>query len=941
MRDGGRRFIRLLVGGYMPRRYALASPAACAVLGLAVTAAWSAEDASRLQEVVIIARKYQENLQDVPLSISALSAPQIERLGVKTAEDVAKLDASVIFDRGYGATDNRISIRGLSPTRGRATVAVLVDGIDISSESVSFAGGSLLSTDRLLDLQRIEIVKGPQSALYGRSAFAGAIQYVTQDPSQQFEGNLRGDLAEYGRSELAATVSGPISEKFGVRLNAATWNSDGTHSNSITGARVDGGDGWGAALTAKWQASEALDVKTRLEYMSDNYGPGATAAIRHNVVLNRPADGTTCLPSTRNGAPFTGTGCPAGSGTSRVYSRTIGPFPGGNAVYAFRGTVPSADQLTIRLDPNPLTGTDYRGTDRQVTRGTVVATWKLGAGTLKSFTGYTNADFTFDQDGDFDSTVVNGVEPTAFGGRAARFDFSNTTRQLSEELRFRSELAGPFNFAVGGLYWNEKVDQPQRSISIFCLPALPANAFGNFLPIPAACGSFSPNQVLGQMQALSRPNGRDTDHKSVYGLLEFKFASIWKASAEARYSDETEDVRGVNCSPSLTLPAGSLGPGSPPVFCNDPTLPGSQVFGPSINFLYPYFGTLQYFAPGAPATPGTGVQQAPGVPVTIRTSHRFTTPKFTLETKPNENALFYASAARAVKPGGVSTVTTGTWQDADYSLLVNPADPNPYAEFTYKDEKLTEYELGAKLDLFGRRLRLNPTIFEEDYKDKQASAQLVTPSGASVGRIINAGKAKIRGVELDLAYQPTDNLSFGLNYTYLDAKFTDFPLVSSSPTDAARVGSCPRVSGDVSDARVCHFNLKGNRIERAPEHSLVVSGRYAHPLSFGTSGARWFIESDVQTQGERYLDIFNTVRLDDYVIADLRLGVTGPRWEALLYVDNLFDNKTVLTANGSPGDVDQALSDPFNFSPADTISATLPDPRIIGLRVNFRLGGNR
>jgi len=114
-----------------------------------------ADTEAGLEEVVVTARKREENLQDVSMSITAIPAAEIERLGIQDVEDVARLDASLIYDKGYSATDNRISIRGLSPTRGRVNVAILVDGIDTSSESISFGGGSLLATNRLLDLQAV------------------------------------------------------------------------------------------------------------------------------------------------------------------------------------------------------------------------------------------------------------------------------------------------------------------------------------------------------------------------------------------------------------------------------------------------------------------------------------------------------------------------------------------------------------------------------------------------------------------------------------------------------------------------------------------------------------------------------------------------------------------------------------------------------------------
>ncbi|HPF27250.1 MAG: TonB-dependent receptor [Steroidobacteraceae bacterium] len=874
-----------------------------------------------LEEVVVTARKREENLQDVSMSITAISSQEIEKLGLSNIADVSRLDASLIYDKGYSATDNRISIRGLSPTRGRVTVAVLVDGIDVSSESIQFGGGSLLATNRLMDLHAVEIAKGPQSALYGRSAFAGAVQYVTKDPSTEPEGSVRASYSDYGRYEVTTSYSDAVTDTFGLRFNAAYWNQDGIYKNEVTGAKVGDGDGWGAALTGKWTPSTTVDIKARLEFTDDHYGPSPIALMPINAVLARPTAGSTCL--TGAGAPVATVmgACPSGS--ARVYAPTspFGIFPSSNHVYANRGEIPDAGDLAVRFDRNPLTGSDYNGTDRQIARGSVVVNWNLGPGTLTSLTGYTDATFSFDEDGDFDSGIRNGGPDRS--GRAARFDYDNDTKQISQELRYRSDLDGPLNFTFGGLYWNEDVEQISRSINIFCLGPVPPFAFGNPLPLPASCGNFTANQVLGQMTAIPRLNAREIDHKSVFGQLEWRFADTWKLSLEGRYSDETETVRGVDCG-LPTLPAGIAGPF--PIPCNDPSLAGFQVFGPSINLLYPFFNTLQFFGVPPPYPPAVGVTQAPGVPVRLQSEHTSFAPRATLEMKPTDNSLVYLTWAKGVKPGGISTVTSGAWQDADYD--------GSYAEATFKDETVTEYELGAKTQFWNGRLRLNPAIFFIDYKDKQVGAQLVTPSGIQTGRLLNAGKAEVKGLEIDAELAPNDNWFFKLNYAYLDGEFTDFPFTSTSPTDAARFGDCPRSTGSTADLRQCFINLKGNKLERAPKQSVVLLGRYTVPV--GSGSMKFYVEGDVQSQSEREVDIWNTVQLPSYTRGNLRLGLTTDKWDALLYVDNVTDDDTVLTANAYPGDVAQELGDPTNFSPADQIGVALPDPRIIGVRFNYR-----
>ena len=164
-----------------------------------------------LEEIVVTARKREENLQDVPIAVTAISAETLQREGVKDVQDITARDPSLSFDKGIAAYDTRIVIRGLSPTRGRPNVATLIDGIDVSSEAVGTAGGSLLINPRLIDITRVEVVKGPQSALYGRSAFAGAISYITADPDDEVSGNVGGEFAQYDQFDLKGSLSLPMS----------------------------------------------------------------------------------------------------------------------------------------------------------------------------------------------------------------------------------------------------------------------------------------------------------------------------------------------------------------------------------------------------------------------------------------------------------------------------------------------------------------------------------------------------------------------------------------------------------------------------------------------------------------------------------------------------------------------------------------------------------
>ncbi|MFO1457682.1 MAG: Plug domain-containing protein [Steroidobacteraceae bacterium] len=184
-------------------RMLVASAVAAALSGNAMAQA-------QLEEITVTARKTTENLQDVPLTITAFSADTIERANIKNVQDVVKFTPGLNYDKGFAPQDTRISIRGLPVVRGKPPVGVLLDGIDISSESISTAGGSSLVNVKLVELQQIEVVKGPQSALYGRSAFGGAVVYTSKRPNlDQMEGNLSLEVASDSAYEAKAASQHP------------------------------------------------------------------------------------------------------------------------------------------------------------------------------------------------------------------------------------------------------------------------------------------------------------------------------------------------------------------------------------------------------------------------------------------------------------------------------------------------------------------------------------------------------------------------------------------------------------------------------------------------------------------------------------------------------------------------------------------------------------
>jgi outer membrane receptor protein involved in Fe transport len=422
-------------------------------IGAALVALLPQVGLAQIEEIVVTARKKAENIQDIPLAITAFDAETIQRKGINNIADLAKNTAGLVFDSGITSQDTRVVIRGLSPTRGRQNIAFLQDNIDISSEAISTAGGSLLVNPRYLDFERIEVLKGPQSALYGRAAFNGAINYVTKDPGDEFEFDILADANNASGSDnneysITAAGGGPVTDTFGLRASGSYWNEDGYYNNPFTSPdNLGGGDGFGLSLKGVWQPADEISVKLRVAYSDDHYEQRPAAFLEYNQLSFLPTEAITrmwvteeftgdpdnpdqvadfnfyrydvCGPSQLNDGtpgdnPITAaTDCAQNSDTTRIADGRVKSPLFTAPVAAFRGKIPDTDELNIRLSPDPRSidpnginkPDDYPGTDMDVFRGSLEFDWQVLNGTVTSWTGYTTANQ--DVRIDFDKYAAN------------------------------------------------------------------------------------------------------------------------------------------------------------------------------------------------------------------------------------------------------------------------------------------------------------------------------------------------------------------------------------------------------------------------------------------------------------------------------------------------------------------------------------------------------
>lgn len=205
--------------------------------------------------ITVTAQKREEELQDVPISISAVTAEKLEDLGADSFTDYARTIPGLTFvDRG--PNQNRVVIRGVSPLAGQSTIALYIDGLSVSS---SFNQPDL----KLFDAERVEVLRGPQGTLYGEGAMGGTINIINNKPDPSgFDSKVEltaSDTSEGGgNSELSAMVNVPVVEdKFAIRLVAYNRDYDGWIDNPILGVeRLNDIKMTGARLTGRWIASE-------------------------------------------------------------------------------------------------------------------------------------------------------------------------------------------------------------------------------------------------------------------------------------------------------------------------------------------------------------------------------------------------------------------------------------------------------------------------------------------------------------------------------------------------------------------------------------------------------------------------------------------------------------------------------------------------------------
>ena len=412
-----------------------------AMVSFALPANIYAQDgALAIEEIIVTSRKREETLMSAPVTVTAFGSKEIAEMALDELPDLVNFTPGFHYSEhsvGKGGRFNRrLIFRGMNPRTDRQTrqgATVFIDGAPI-------LGSEIGSTD---NYERIEIIKGPQSAYFGRSTFSGAINAVTKTPSDEWKSRISVEAANFGTTDISGQIEGPISDTLSMRLSARSYDTDGEYDNaSDPGTTLGAESTTDVSLSLFAQPSDNLSIKVRLHSWVDDDGPSV------GVFVNRNEQGElfTCNP---NGGTVAGGKWLCGDvpyqGSSLVGMDTI-ITPTLQAKYFSSDMIASYDRM---FQPK-----HAMGLERHAKEASLVIDYEMDNGMTLSFltAAHENEYSSFE---DFDRRVTAGMLGNYLGFMASADTYSMSMTQnkdSSSEIRLTSAADSQINWMVGASY---------------------------------------------------------------------------------------------------------------------------------------------------------------------------------------------------------------------------------------------------------------------------------------------------------------------------------------------------------------------------------------------------------------------------------------------------------------------------------------------------------
>jgi outer membrane receptor protein involved in Fe transport len=851
---------------------------------LAQGAPGAAPEEGVLENIVVTAQRREEKLIDVPIAVSAFDNAGLERRQIEQASDLQLNIPNVSFTKTNFSGSN-FQIRGI----GVSSIGASSDsGVETHFNSMPIKIPRLFEAD-YFDLQRLEVLRGPQGTLYGRNATGGAVNVLPAKPVLgEFAANVEVEGGNFSEVKVKGMINVPLGDVWGLRLAGLSFDRDGFTRNVTTGNDIDGRDQYAARATLRFRPSDETDVNLTVNYFDEDSSRARTLKQLCNpdpsgalgCGAGRPGFGTVNARGTLGGTlgellPLVLEAQMPGRGLSQL--ALFAPGTNGNA-----NVVNPANLRQLAADFDPT----YQADETIVT---LELTQEIGAFTLTSITGYQetsliartdfnqNAGGTFNGPGFDPQNLAQNPLLMAFGGliplsgidsslmgfrggnimtladRSIGYDQSfQDADQFSQEIRVASNFEGKVNFQIGALYFdsddteNYLVATTELDYASLLLQAVGGNA------APSIFLSGTPSAAL--------------ESTALFGELYYQLTDDFKLTTGLRYTRDEKSIQDINL--LFTVPVGA-------------PLPDFR---------------------------------------TDETTFTEVTGRFGFDWKPGwfDDSTVYAFYSRGYKAGGFNPPFDRT----------NPSFAG--TPDIYDPEFINAFEVGSKNVFAEGRVQANLSAFYYKYDSLQVSKIVAR---TSVNENVDAN---IYGLEAEFVFVPTGNVVVDLNLSYLNSRIKNATSIdprnptNSDPTfttvkDIATAGNyvLPTANIPAAVAAGCLLDpalggpfglaglnpvcatafgamdgiaasLDGNELPGAPEFSGKLGVQYTYNFAGGqklTPRLDYYWRDDFEAR------IFNAPgeRLKGFTILNAQLDFlsSDESWYLRGYVNNLQDRDAI------------------------------------------------
>ncbi len=788
----------------MNDRSLLLRRAVVGALVLATVPAWGQQGASEAQEtrtidtIIVTAQKREQSLQDVPIVVTAISEQLLKDTGIKDIKDLTLLTPGLLVTSTSNESVTTARIRGIGTVGDNAglesSVGVVIDGVYRPRNGVGFGD--------LGELERIEVLKGPQGTLFGKNTSAGVINVVTKRPSFDFGANVELTAGDYGVMDGAASITGPFSEKVAGRLYIASRERDGfLDVVRGPGPRTEDEDNDRKFKTARgqllFQPSEALDIRLTADYTDRDENCCAAP----QAVLS-PNPGVLAVLTALGGA--------------NSFRNPADPFE--RVAYSNRSTQQEVEEKGASMEIN----WDMAG---------------LGGATLTSITAWRDWETINGQDADFTTVDILYRRPDG--------NFGNQFKQLSQEFRLAGE-SEKLSWLVGLFYADEDLDSRDQLIQ--------GTQFQQYF-VGITGGPTSPIRTLPATAYPANAATRDVYEQesknwALFTNNSIRFTEALELTLGLRYTDESKDLdskyrnehTGEGCTTLRSNPAfaplvaAALGGNA-----NAQTLFG---VGCSVTYADPIFGNVD-------TSQSFDEEEWSG---TAKVAYRFT-----------EDVMSYLSYAKGYKAGGFNLYRERNgifFLNPGQSLTIpgvgTLVGPSVDTDTSFDSETVDSYELGVKTQWADNSLLVNGAVFYQDYSD----FQLNTFTGLQF-IVTSLPQVVSQGVDVDFVwFTPAEQLSFQGGVTYAETTIEDFGgpanlaffrterkddqlsfapewSASLSATYEQPIGNTLLLRGNIGARYTSEYNTGSNLDPRKIQDAMtLVNAR----LGFGAEDEKWMVE---------------------------------------------------------------------------------------------------